>query len=223
MRVLAIGAHPDDIELGCGGTVARISAAGGHATMLVLTDGCLGPTGHDPRWLEQEQACEVLGAELRWGGYGDGELRHDPHLVGCIGRVLDEVQPDLVLTHAIGDSHQDHVAAAQATIAAARRHPDVLHYESPSTLSFHPTVFADIEGQVDPKLEALRCHLSQVVGAARVDLEALEAQLRFRGHQGRIRFAEAFESTRTLLRVGLPPAEVTTVRRLRAVDEPEPA
>lgn len=221
MRVLAIGAHPDDVELGCGATLARASAEGAAVTMLVLTDGGLGPTGHDPRHLEQAQAAALLGAELRWGGFADGRLRHGTELVDVISRVLDEAQPDLVLTHAAQDSHQDHVATAAATVAAARRHAQVLHYESPSTLAFLPTVFADVAGHVEAKLGALRCHLSQVVGSVRVDLEAIEAQLRFRGHQGRLREAEAFEVTRTLLH--LIPAPRGTGRQATTATATAPA
>lgn len=201
-RVLAIGAHPDDIELGCGATLARAVAAGGSVTMVVLTDGRLGPTALGSRRSEQEQAAALLGAELRWADLPDGELRHGPELVARLGRDIADVQPDLILTHAVSDSHQDHVAAAQATVAAARTHPHLLHYESPTTLAFQPTVFTDTTGFGEVKADLLRCHLSQVVGAARVDLEAVEAQLRFRGFQGRVREAEAFEPTRSLLRIG---------------------
>lgn len=199
MRILAIGAHPDDVELGCGATLARFVSDGASALLLVLTDGTLGPTGYDSRRVEQEAAAQTLGVELHWSGHPDGHLTLGPTLVRELGQVISWFAPDLIFTHSESDSHQDHVVAAKATLAAARNQPQILHYEAPSTLSFTPTVFCDVDGYVEPKLAALRCHLSQVVGASRVDLEAVEAQARFRGHQARVRFAEAFETTRCLL------------------------
>ena len=199
MTILAIGAHPDDVELGCGATLARASREGVRVVALVLTDGGRGPSGYGSRRLEQEQAAAVLGVELRWGGLEDGDLRQEPHLVDLIGEAIEDTSAAVVLTHAEADSHQDHVAACRAAVAASRTLTQVLHYETPSTLRFSPTVFNDVSESAPAKLEALRCHLSQVVGAARVDMEAIEAQLRFRGFQGRLRVAEAFEATRSLM------------------------
>ncbi|WP_405021176.1 PIG-L family deacetylase [Kitasatospora sp. NBC_00070] len=200
-RVLAVGAHPDDIELGCGGTLLRARRDGAEVTMLVLTDGRLGPGDPGLRAREQRQAAEYLGADLVDGGFRDGELVHGPALVDRIGQVLADVRPDLVLTHAPADSHQDHRAAADATVAAARALSSVLHYESPSTLEFQPTVFGDVTGLLPDKLTLLRHHVSQVIGASRVDLEALSAQARFRGFQARVTEAEGFSVTRALLSV----------------------
>ena len=73
MRVLAIGAHPDDIEFGCGGTLLRHRLAGDAITLLVMTTGEQGPDG-DLRTREQEQAATLLGADLRWGGFLDGSV-----------------------------------------------------------------------------------------------------------------------------------------------------
>lgn len=199
MRILAIGAHPDDVELGCGATLAKFVAEGASVLLHVLTDGELGPSGYDSRRVEQESAAATLGVALHWSGHPDGRLSLGPDLVREIGQVISWFAPDLIFTHNESDSHQDHVVSARATLAAARNQPQILHYESPSTLSFSPTVFCDVDGFVEAKLNALRCHLSQVVGASRVDVEAVEAQARFRGHQARVRYSEAFETTRCLI------------------------
>ncbi|MGA5702519.1 PIG-L deacetylase family protein [Peterkaempfera bronchialis] len=204
MRILAIGAHPDDIELGCGATLLRARRAGASVTLLVLTDGRLGPGDAELRAHEQRQAADFLGAELVGGGFRDGELDHRPALVNRIEEVLDAVRPDLVFTHAPADSHQDHRAAATATVAAARTLATVLHYETPSTLDFQPVVFGDITGLVPEKLRLLRHHLSQVIGGRRIDLAALSAQARFRGFQGRVTEAEGFTATRALLGLAAP-------------------
>jgi LmbE family N-acetylglucosaminyl deacetylase len=85
---------------------------------------------------------------------------------------------------------------AAATAAAARRTQRVLCYESPTSLGFSPTHFVNVDGLVEAKLGLIRAHLSQVMKNGLVDLEALEAQARFRGFQARVRHAEAFEPTR---------------------------
>lgn len=199
MTVIAIGAHPDDAELGCAATLHRYSRSGIRTVIVVLTDGARGMSGYPSRRDEQEAAAAVLGAEVVWMGLPDGELVLGPALIDAISAVLVDVGAEVVLAHAPADSHQDHIVASRATVAAARHLSQVLYFETPSSLAFQPAVFCDVEGSVDAKLAALRCHLSQVVGAERVDLDAVTAQLRFRGFQGRLRDAEAFEVERSLL------------------------
>jgi LmbE family N-acetylglucosaminyl deacetylase len=193
MKILAVGAHPDDVELGCGATLARYISEGATATIAIMTDGSRGPTGYDSRREESDSAVQHLGARLAWGGWRDGELVADPASISWLENIIAEVQPDIVFTHSLSDSHQDHIASANIVLAAARNLSQVMHFETPSTLRFAPTIFCDVNGFVEHKMASLRCHLSQVVGAKRVDLEAVEAQARFRGFQSRLRFAEGFE------------------------------
>jgi LmbE family N-acetylglucosaminyl deacetylase len=87
---------------------------------------------------------------------------------------------------------------AGATAAASRKTQRVLAYESPTSLGFSPTHFVDVEGLVEAKLNLIRVHLSQVMKNGLVDLEAVEAQTRFRGFQARVRHAEAFVASRFL-------------------------
>jgi LmbE family N-acetylglucosaminyl deacetylase len=200
--VLAIGAHPDDIELGCGGALLAHAAAGDRVTMLVLTGGENGPgdAGQVPgRRAEQIEAARTLGATLRWGGLIDCAVPTDSSTVALIETVLRESGAELVYVHAPDDSHQDHRAAASATLAAARRLPRVLHYQSPSTLTFTPTVFVDVTAQLTGKLAALRCHASQVDLSAMVEPDAVVASARHWGAQARIGYAEAFAPTRMVL------------------------
>ncbi len=197
MRVLAIGAHPDDIELGCGGALLGHRDAGDELVMLVMTDGSRGPQGMDTRVVEQEGCAHMLGAELRWGGFTDGSVPSDHGGVAVVEDAL-EGGVDLIYTHAPSDTHQDHRATAEATFAAARRVPRVLCYETPSSVSFTPGVFVDIDGYVEGKLNLLRAHLSQALAGGPVDLEAVEAQARFRGFQAKARNAEGFVAHRLL-------------------------
>src|SRR5215217_6537460 len=87
MNVLAIGAHPDDIELGCGGTLLAHRARGDEVALLVMTVGERGPQDVEPRVREQEMAAERLGAELFWGGFDDGAVPEGREATELIDRV----------------------------------------------------------------------------------------------------------------------------------------
>lgn len=204
MNVLAIGAHPDDIELGCAGTLLAHRVRGEQIAMLVLTRGERGPRGARSRIDEQESAALTLGARLYWGDYEDGEIDSGRSAVTLVERVIADCGADTVYVHVPRDSHQDHRAAAVATMAAARRTSRVLLYESPTSLAFSPTLFVDVARHLAGKLTALRAHASQIITNGLVDLEAVEAQARYRGFQARMRHAEAFESARMTWDLSVP-------------------
>ncbi len=196
MQVLAVGAHPDDVELGCGATLLRHVARGDAVTILVMTAGQRGRVDGMSRQVEQEDAAARLGVDLRWGGFRDGSIPDGPEAITVIDETVAATGAEILYTHAAHDTHQDHRATATASVAAARRLPTVLQYETPSTQNFEPTIYVDVAETLDAKLAALRDHLSQVLRQGPVDLEAIEAQARFRGSQGRIRYAEGFEAAR---------------------------
>ncbi|RBY78229.1 PIG-L family deacetylase [Geodermatophilus sp. TF02-6] len=216
-RVLAVGAHPDDIELGCGATLLAHSAAGDAVTVLVVTGGENGP-GDDAavvgRRAEQEQAARTLGARLLWGGLRDCAVVPDAATVAVVERALRETGAEVVYVHAPDDSHQDHRAVAAATLSAARRLSRVLHYQSPSTLTFSPTVYVDVTAYLSGKLAALGAHASQVELSAMVEPDAVVASARHWGAQARIGYAEAFAPTRMVL-------DLVPTPRQPAVDVPE--
>lgn len=198
MRVLAVGAHPDDIELGCGATLLAHRRQGHEVHLLVMTTGERGPQDALSRVVEQQMACARLGATLCWGGFNDGAVPGGRDAVRVVEDALVRSGADLVYTHAPGDTHQDHRATAEATLAAARRCQQVLCYESPTSVGFDPTLFVDVAGLVPGKLDLVRAHESQVRRNGLVDLEALSAQARYRGFQARVKEAEAFSVQRFL-------------------------
>lgn len=198
MNVLAVGAHPDDIELGCGGTLLAHRAAGHSVLLLVLTTGEQGPQMARSRIEEQKEAASLLGADLVWGGFQDGCVPQGREVVSVIEAAIRRIGADVVYTHSPRDTHQDHRAAAVATMAAARRLSQLLYYEAPTSQDFRPSVYVDIAGHVERKLDVLRSHVSQVLKNGLVDLEAIEALARYRGFEARIRNAEGFETDRFL-------------------------
>lgn len=199
--ILAIGPHPDDIEFGCGGTLLRYGLAGNELYQLILTDGCV---GGDPviRKREQEEAARVLNVkQIFWAGYRDTELEDSRKLILKIEEVIYLVRPDVVLINDPEDSHQDHRRAARTTISATRNIKEVLFYESPTSMNFHPDIFIDITDLLEEKIKLVELHASQVEKTNIKNLRITEiarSYATFRGVQGRVRYAEGFRGLRVL-------------------------
>jgi len=201
MNILAIGAHPDDIEFGCGGALIKYMQFGHNAFLLVLTDGSF---GGDPglRINEQEEAAKFMGVRgLFWGNFPDTELMDSRELIPKIEEVIHKVKPDIVFLNYPKDVHQDHRAAAQAGVSATRYIKEVLFFEVPTTQHFEPDIFVDIQDVLDKKLQLLKIHASQV-DRTKVEnltiLESAQSCANFRGFQGRVKYAEAFKALRLL-------------------------
>lgn len=201
MNILAIGAHPDDIEFGCGGTLIKYAQTGHNVYLLVLTDGSF---GGDPeiRRNEQKECAKLIGAkELFWGSYRDTELVCNRDLIIKIDDVMHKVSPDAVFLNFWADVHQDHRAAAQAAVSASRYIKEVLFFEVPTTQHFEPDIFVNIQDVLDKKIELLRTHNSQVDRTKIENLsiiESVQSCANFRGYQGRVKYAEGFKALRVL-------------------------
>jgi LmbE family N-acetylglucosaminyl deacetylase len=199
MNILAIGAHPDDIEIGCGGTLLKYARAGHNVHLLVLTEGNI---GGEPsvRKSEQEKVAGYIGAKgLFFGGYRDTELTDNRDLILTIEQVKDKTDPDIVFVNYSDDTHQDHRATCTAAVSATRYVKEVLFYEVPSSYSFNPRIFVDIEAVLNDKMELLRLHASQFDKTRVKNLnieESAHACAVFRGYQGRVKFAEGFKPLR---------------------------
>ena len=189
---LAVAAHPDDVEFGCGATLARWAAGGCVVHHLVLTDGSKGTwdVDADPtalvatRQVEQRAAAAALGAtgEVRFLGRVDGELEADVHTRLEVARVIRELRPEVVLGHDPWRRyrlHPDHRAAGwlacDGVVAAREPHVRVggLPAWRPSSLLLweadEPDVLIDVSAHVEAKLTALLAHTSQLRSTMAVD------------------------------------------------------
>ena len=202
--MLAIGAHPDDIEFGCGGTLIKYGKKGHRLFLMILTEGGLGAP-KSKRAKEQMNSKTILGVEdIYWGGYEDTHLVIDIELIDRIEEVIAKVKPDFIFCHFPDDTHQDHRHLAQAVKSATRYIRNVLFFEGPTTQNFNPQVFVDIADTLDQKIEALKAHRSQVMKTNIEDLSIVEvarSSANFRGIQGRVKYAEAFHSLRLFINI----------------------
>ena len=159
--VLAIGAHPDDVELGIGGTLAAHRSAGDQVVILTLSRGARGGEVRD-RMGESMAAAELIGARLFMEDLEDTRISESDPTVSIIERVVAQVQPTVVYTHSAHDRHQDHRAVHRAATVATRAVPVFACYQSPSaTVDYRPTRFVSIDGFTDTKLALLACFGSQ--------------------------------------------------------------
>lgn len=199
-RILAIGAHPDDIEIACGGTVAKLRDAAHTIWGVVLTHGEEGGNA-EVRPTEARHGAEFLGLDkVQVLNFPDTRLHeHAVDITQAIEQVITEFKPDVILTHSNHDLHQDHQAVHEATLRAARRMHTILCYESPSVTSeFQPTFFVDIDQYIDIKIESIKEHWDQRQKPYMHE-ERVRGLAIFRGGQARCRFAEAFEVVRMLV------------------------
>jgi LmbE family N-acetylglucosaminyl deacetylase len=162
--VLALGAHPDDLELGCGATLAKLCARGVAVHAVVFSDGRLGgPSGID-RTSETRAALQALGvATITQHDFADTRLHEALNdLIACTEDHARSVNPDRVYTMFHLDRHQDHRTVHEASMVACRKVPQILGYETPSSYpNFMPTVFEPIDEFIEAKINALKLHVSQ--------------------------------------------------------------
>jgi LmbE family N-acetylglucosaminyl deacetylase len=201
LNLLALGAHPDDIEYGCGGTFLKFAKHGENIFYLVLTKG---EFGGNPkiRQREQEKAMRLLGVKkIFWGGYKDTELPNERIIITFIDEVIKVVKPEEVYVNYIDDIHQDHRTLAECALAASRYIKKVLFYEDYTSNNFVPDIFVDIEDVLEEKKKLIQVYSSQVTKAypSKLDMvESVKAIANFRGFQGKVKYAEGFRAFRFL-------------------------
>lgn len=229
MKVLAIGAHPDDVEVLCAGTLAQLAAAGHEIWIGIATNGNVGsPTMSageiaSIRRAEAEAACAVLGAQLIWMDFDDEWLFNDRPTRARFIDAIREAGPDMMFVHNPDDYHPDHRTAAvvsldaripsairlvETSLPALQTIPAVFMMDTLGALDFTPEMYVDITATMETKRTMLGKHASQdawlqdLYGMSYLDFITEQAEKR--GAEAGVRYAEAFRLVRTY-----PPTELT--------------
>ena len=206
-NILAIGAHPDDIEFGCFGTLRKHIEAGDNVTLVVMTksdvkDAYTQEITRDAIISKNEanEAANILGAELILGPFQDTQVPFNGESVAFLERIIKEKNIDTVYTHWAGDTHQDHINTLSTTMAAARLVKNVLCYEQvplPRITTVYPVAnyYVDITDMIDYKLQGCNAHKSQIDKFNKHGFDMINNLItlaKFRGSQCGAQYAEAF-------------------------------
>lgn len=195
--VLGIGAHPDDVEIGCGGSLvlARKSGSQVHAVSL---SRCEDETPSEDKGLREQEflsASAIIGANPRVYGIPNREFPESrQQIMMILERLQEELTPELVFFPSLDDPHQDHYTLAQAVVRTFRRKETLLQYEilRHGSNTFTPTLFVDITETLEVKLRALREYRTQLETRAYFDEDSFRSLARTRGAQSGCEYAEGF-------------------------------
>jgi len=207
MNVLAVGAHYDDLELGCSGTLIKHVQKGDSVTMLVITDSAYNDAHGSPvrkadkAYQEGLKAASIIGARLICLNYSTFMVPFDEALTKEITRYIEDLNIDTVYSHWSGDLHRDHQYAAQSTLMAGRHVPRFFMYRSnyyDTEVQFRGTFYSDITTVIDQKIAVIKAHKSEL---KRVRNSWLRFFIRQNENDGQIigvKSAEFFEAVRYL-------------------------
>lgn len=200
MRILAFGAHPDDVEVGMSGTIAEY-ARKGHEVLIVIAAI---PTERELRPNEAKNAAEILGAKLTILDIEPNNLVFNRELVHRFDEIIKEYSPHVVYTHWNHDSHQDHVAVANTVITSTRANNCSLYMYEPTIpggivpYSFRAQSFVDISEVIDMKMNSIMAHKSQLKANGEWWQYGIKGRAMYRGYQINVNYAEAFEVVREI-------------------------
>jgi len=216
LDILVFGAHPDDVELGCGGTVIKEIKAGKKVGIIDLTRGELGTRGNaETRDAESKLASEIMGVTIRDNmGFKDGFFKDDEaHKLALIKKIR-QYQPDIVITNAVSDRHPDHGRGAEITVDAcflaglekietdqqAWRPRAIYHYIQFNFLT--PDFVIDISAEIKEKLEAVKAYSTQffnpqsseskTIISSQGFLDSVSYRAKDLGRQANCEYAEGF-------------------------------
>lgn len=193
-HVLALGAHPDDLELGCGATLAKLAESGIQVTAVIFSEGARGAPVEFDRAKETREALGTLGVRsVHQHSFADTRLNeHLNDLIAVIEEHVRELSPERVYTMFADDRHQDHRAVYRASMVACRAIPQILAYETPSSYpNFVPTVFERVDEFIERKVAALKMHVSQG-DRLYMQEDKIRAAAHFRGVQVDLGHTEGF-------------------------------
>ena len=194
MNILVVGSHPDDVELGCGGTIVKHLENGDDVFVLVMTNGERG--GHSKNREECLHSLKELGVKesnIVFANFSDANLIDNFETVDFIENCINKFNINRVYTHHFSDRHQDHRNCSRSVSSAARKIPELYLYQGPSTsVYFEPHVFIEIsEDQLRKKINALSFYKSQIYKGI-IDLDWIKNVASVNGFGMKGKYAEAF-------------------------------
>ena len=200
--VVAIGAHPDDLEIGLGGTLAKLQREGANVVMVVASI----PKDFDVRLAEAKHGAQILGCEMQLL-MPEGPKRIEDiktcELVGLLDGVIREHEPAAVFTHSSADFHNDHLLIYNACLPTQRlAYFDLFSYHPtncrPVPIAFHPKAYVDITDTIDAKMHAITAHASQFGGRG-LDTEMYREFAHVQGRMIGVPYAEGLDVVRMML------------------------
>jgi N-acetylglucosamine malate deacetylase 1 len=204
--IIVFGAHPDDIEIGMGGSIKKLTAAGKHVI------ACVGsiPNNKQLRGKEVQAAAKILGvSDVVYLYTSPHHLNFDRKTIGKIDALLEKHRPVSLFTHSAVDSHQDHLNLTNCVLAAGRHnHFNIYMYEQaiPGGIThgmFRPQLYIDITTSIEDKIQSIQAHKSQVDKYGQGWINGVRGRAMHRGYQIKTDFAEAFEVVKIKESTGL--------------------
>jgi LmbE family N-acetylglucosaminyl deacetylase len=229
MNILAIGAHPDDIEMQCAGTLALYARAGHKVFMAIATNGNVGSPTHSReeiaaiRHREQLSSCALIGAELIWMNFDDEWLMDNRETRTRFIDAIRQADPEVMIIHGPTDYHPDHrisgrvaedaripatVRLVETSIPYIKKIPHIFYMDNPVGLDFEPEAFVDISSTFETKKAMLLKHESQdtwmraVYGPDTSLADMMSQNAALRGSASGSAYAEGFREVRTYPRTG---------------------
>jgi LmbE family N-acetylglucosaminyl deacetylase len=208
LNILSIGAHFDDVELGCGGALARHTERGDNVYVYVATKSGFSNhnqeivRGNDTAFKEANDAMKILGVkEIICGQFPTLEIEFTDSLNIEILKIVEEKKIDLVYSHWVGDIHHDHQAVAKASLHSCRHVPRLLMYRSNwyhSTSDFRGNFYVDITEQWQTKENAIRAHASEMERTGNRWIKFFRNEAENAGQRIGVKHAEVFELVKWL-------------------------
>lgn len=221
MNIAAVCAHPDDIEMLCGGTMIKYVQKGYKVTFIVVTNGEVGsPTLSNKeiakiRYKEAKEGAKIIGVDLIWLGFPDEFLFDCKETRIAVLNALRKAKADVVLTHYQDYYNPDHNAVSKITndvgilltvkniptkYPQTKNNPYLYFMDTVSGIGFEPEEYVDITDVFEIKKKALLAHKSQDTWLrehSKIDyIDLMEAQAKIRGYQAGVKYAEAFKGVK---------------------------
>ncbi|WP_313756393.1 PIG-L deacetylase family protein [Tissierella sp.] len=202
MKILVIGAHPDDIEPQMGGSIAKLTKNGHEVLIVLFTD-----TGEELVEMRIHESCDaakILGAKIKHLNYNQNNFIFERNLVQNMDRIISQYKPDSIYTCWEYDSHQDHQVVSKVVLASSRKNNANIFFFEPiipggiTPYGFEANFFIDISDTIDIKIESVKAHKTQLDKFGDSWIEAIYGRARFRGFQIGVKYAEAFRIVKVI-------------------------